>query len=110
MLSRLFERHGRPRTFLSTGFHHVEGVPSGGGGSTIVYDSPTHGWPTIGVVYYSTSKLENGPLLLIVLTGREANNLEWLHDEQGSGDPTSVVVGDDMRLRANAGTNCNDSL
>ena len=58
----------------------------------------------------ATETTKNGVRVLVVLTGWEANNLEWLHDEQGAGDSSSIVVGDDLRLRANAGTNYNDSM
>ena len=35
--------------------------------------------------------------------GRKADYLERLHNEQGPGDPSSVFVGDDVRLRTNSG-------
>lgn len=39
----------------------------------------------------------------VVSAGRKADYLEWLHNEQGPGDPSSVFVGHDVRLRTNAG-------
>lgn len=38
-----------------------------------------------------------------VSAGRKADHLEWLHNKQSPGDSASFFVGDDVRLRADAG-------